>query len=642
MPLFNKLKDTNLKSLKYGNSFGNGSYSEPIITIPIKDTNSIGVQYSISEEAKANGYRVSYLLNELSRGTQFINNQNRLNEHNVKLESLNGRARLNPLYNPQNTITQAEHPDIGFHFPRNLGDGTYKYNFLVNENSRLGYNRLERLYNKFEVGNQKIVADYQFKQNFFESIIDLGNTLGLPEILGGFNSIKSLFNATTDTNNARRDLKGLPRRPGLNRVNNWFNKASVNINRTISTISTIASYFPQGDGEVDSYQAGPSGGIRTNIPRTTYTNDLRKRNQILEFAFYNIQERRNFLDYQHLRITSLFDSLGDQTTNLGFEYQSKPEIKNSVYTKTIPSTGPGDVGGFDIVEKNLETTTKLRTEFDGNSYTYKSSPNRGVKSSSNPNSVFWDRNGKVNAYTDYDIDERMPIIFKAIDPFTGNINENDVLSFSAYLSDFSDNYSPTWSATSYIGRSEDFYVYNKFSRTVSFNLQIPCFNQIDLQEKHDNLAKLVSSTMGSYGEANRLGGIIHKLTVGSYLQDQAGILSNVSYNIDNNSSWDVDQGFAHNINVAISFTVIHNFLPNYNNANQLFKVTKPAERTQFDVLESLKSKDPQQIVTDIEQRAETYVKNLVNPLINQLGPAAPMFKTAFNKVKNWGIFKRRR
>jgi hypothetical protein len=57
---------------------------------------------------------------------------------------------------------------------------------------------------------------------------------------------------------------------------------------------------------------------------------------------------------------------------------------------------------------------------------------------------------------------------------------------------FKEDFNATWNPIDYAGRAESLYVYNKFKRTVSFNLQIPCFNKKELFEKHRALGQLAS------------------------------------------------------------------------------------------------------------------------------------------------------
>lgn len=573
MSLFDKLRETKFKDLKYGNGFGGGNYSEPIITEPIPVGDNRGLITTIPQAATKNRNRISKVF-KLPRGTQFDFNQKILDLQNVKLEGYLGSPRITKTYNSNNTLLQAGASNIGFHYPRNFGEGVYnsrdlidnvyKYESLVKDNNSQGFNRLENLYKKFEVGSLKTESNYNFVSNLIESGTNFLNTLGVPNTLGLFANIRAFSDAYTNFNNAKRDLKGLPRRQGVNKVNNWFKKADFNIKKVISSVSTVASYYPLGDSSIDSYLAGPSGGV-TNLRRVTYTNDLKKKEQILELASNNLLQKRNLLDGRFLPITQIFQELGDVSANLGTDYENKTEISNSVYEKSNKT----------IVGTNEETKNKKQTFYDGNKYVLKS-PQQLAKVGNN---ISWIRNkandgseltnGKVSAYNDNTIDNRMPIIFTIIDPFTGD--ESRHIKFSAYLNNFRDTTSPNWNSTSYIGRSEFFYTYSKFSRQVSFNFQIPCFNLIELDEKHDELSRLYTSTMGQYND-NKLGGIIHRVKIGRYLNHQPGVITNISYSIPDNASWDVDQELAHNIDVSVTFNVIHDFLPSYNNSAELFKV----------------------------------------------------------------------
>jgi len=130
----------------------------------------------------------------------------------------------------------------------------------------------------------------------------------------------------------------------------------------------------------------------------------------------------------------------------------------------------------------------------------------------------------------------------------------------------------TWNDISYIGRSEYLHVFHKFKRQVAFGFQIPCFNIVELRERHRALGALESSLAGKYN-GNKLGGILTRLYFGNYLKGETGIINNISYDIPNESSWDIDEKLAHNINVSVNFTVIHNELPTYQREGGFFNKT---------------------------------------------------------------------
>jgi hypothetical protein len=165
----------------------------------------------------------------------------------------------------------------------------------------------------------------------------------------------------------------------------------------------------------------------------------------------------------------------------------------------------------------------------------------------------------------------MSILFQLIDPFTAK-NLHRII-FPAYINNFKVNSDATWNDVSYIGRSENLYVYTKFKRQVSFGFQIPCFNIVELRERHRALGALESSLAGKYNDKNKLGGILTRLYFGNYFKGETGIINNISYDIPNESSWDIDEKLAHNINVSVNFTVIHNELPTYQREGGFFNKT---------------------------------------------------------------------
>jgi hypothetical protein len=150
--------------------------------------------------------------------------------------------------------------------------------------------------------------------------------------------------------------------------------------------------------------------------------------------------------------------------------------------------------------------------------------------------------------------------FDIIDPFSLSPNQ---LIFSAYMKGFKDNFDASWNEYSYIGRAESFYTYGKYKRNVSFNLDIPCFKKADLIKNHTKLGQLASTTAGSYNDAGLLGGVLIKLNIGNYIKDEYSILNNISYDIPDDSSWDLDAKLAMYVRASLSFTIIHKNLPEY-------------------------------------------------------------------------------
>ena len=158
-------------------------------------------------------------------------------------------------------------------------------------------------------------------------------------------------------------------------------------------------------------------------------------------------------------------------------------------------------------------------------------------------------------------EDTLALIFKPLDPFTGD--PLSTLRFLGYLNEYTENYESGWNPITYAGRAESFYTFNSFKRTLAVGFNIPCYNKEELVERHCALSELASSLAGSYNKEGLMGGIITRLKLGGYIDNQPGIINNLSFNPIQDSSWDLDEGLAFYLKVSFGFTVIHDFLPQY-------------------------------------------------------------------------------
>lgn len=232
-------------------------------------------------------------------------------------------------------------------------------------------------------------------------------------------------------------------------------------------------------------------------------------------------------------------------------------------TQEIPDTGDYSATPY----KNESTITTKDPQIDRNP----AEPYRyyGVRKVSDSGSISTYSNTDVFARNDASI---LTVVFRAINPFgLPNIDPNTGLPgnqerwvFSAYMNGFRDSFNGTWNEVNYNGRAESFYVYNKFKRSVSFNLQIPCFNKRQLFEKHRALGQLASTTAGSYNNG-LLGGVLLKVNVGNYLVGEYATLNSLNYSIPDNATWDIadDALLSMNLDVSFDLTIIPRELPQY-------------------------------------------------------------------------------
>ena len=185
----------------------------------------------------------------------------------------------------------------------------------------------------------------------------------------------------------------------------------------------------------------------------------------------------------------------------------------------------------------------------------------------------------------YPSEDTMALKFVPLDPFTGQPLSNTLI-FTGYINEFSENYTSNWGNVKYTGRSENFYIFNEFTREISVSFNVPCFNEGELEAQHCKLSGLASTLAGKYNSPDSntnngalLGGIITRLKLGNYVNDQPGIIKNLSFSPIQDSSWDLDKQLAFYLKVSFGFTVIHNFLPQYYNCGFIFKKPDPVPQT---------------------------------------------------------------
>lgn len=155
----------------------------------------------------------------------------------------------------------------------------------------------------------------------------------------------------------------------------------------------------------------------------------------------------------------------------------------------------------------------------------------------------------------------------------------DYMNFRAYIDSFSDSYSSDWGDIKYIGRGDKFYNYQGFDRTISLAFTVYAQSKGELIPIYKKLNYLASSLAPSYSTGGFMQGNLHRLTLGGYLYNQLGILKSITYDVPEESTWEIgidkDGGFdstvkelPHMIKVTnITFIPIQDFVPQRGNPN---------------------------------------------------------------------------
>ena len=166
-------------------------------------------------------------------------------------------------------------------------------------------------------------------------------------------------------------------------------------------------------------------------------------------------------------------------------------------------------------------------------------------------------------------------------------NRNLFLQFRAYLTNgITDGNQATYNSFKYMGRGEDFFVYQGFSRTVSFGFRMAVENNQDLAPLYKKLNALVSQVYPDYSMGGVMRTSLTRVTIGDYLYRVPGFIESVNVTVNQDSSWEIEDGYQlpHYVDVAMTFRPIHEEIPT--------RVTQKNVGNKNSILYNIETKNP--------------------------------------------------
>jgi hypothetical protein len=150
-----------------------------------------------------------------------------------------------------------------------------------------------------------------------------------------------------------------------------------------------------------------------------------------------------------------------------------------------------------------------------------------------------------------------------------NPSESDYMHFRAFIDGFGDKYKASWKKYNFVGNPESFYNYDSFDRDISISFKIVVFRKEEQKSLYQKLNFLISNLMPDYGFGNtRARAPYIKLTVGDYIDQLPGFITNLSVSETKGSTWEINlddsstvQSLPHALDIKMSFQPIHNFIP---------------------------------------------------------------------------------
>ena len=157
----------------------------------------------------------------------------------------------------------------------------------------------------------------------------------------------------------------------------------------------------------------------------------------------------------------------------------------------------------------------------------------------------------------------------------------DVLAFRSYLSNFQDNFSSKWKEFNYMGRGEEFFVYEGFKRDISIGFYLAAMAKEEMPAIYTKLNYLMSAMAPDYNDRYQMRGNYALLTVGDYIYQQPGVFTSLNISDLLEAPWEIainePEGRSNQtgkdtkqhvvpkyMKVDLQFKPIHNFLPRKN------------------------------------------------------------------------------
>jgi len=501
MPLINL--QTDLKSLKYGNDRLYGASSDqPYITTSIPDNISsykgttdflLRGGTNVTRDTEKDVERIGKMFKDTKslNGYFFISKQELLSRTAPRTQT---SGLLNEgVYSPLNTLTQVGLVAFGGHVVKQ------GLNPLVTTGA---YSTNENLYGVKVKPSQPIEV----------------------------NRLVQLMNSSVEQKSI--NLNGIQLNNGLSNILTYnggpsstlgVGKTNIRYSKTSQTLLTLA---PK---QINNLQIYSDEGQN----EWAYSSELIEK-QPRSIIGYGIASPK-IQDFREILRKTLGENTraGKTATDSGATPLS-PDYNTKNIEQRVNLGNPGQRSG-----KSYANYTKGVTNLEGNSSTYGSIaiPKIGSFNSG------LDKITSVPIYRSEAVinDENLNDLVKFRIAIIDNDDPNfkTFMHFRAFLGPMSDSYTAEWNSFKYLGRGENFYTYGGFTRQISLSWTVAAQSKQELIPMYKKLNYLASSLTPNYSPQGYMRGNLAQLTIGGYLYEQPGIITSLTYDVPEESPWEI-------------------------------------------------------------------------------------------------------
>ena len=119
------------------------------------------------------------------------------------------------------------------------------------------------------------------------------------------------------------------------------------------------------------------------------------------------------------------------------------------------------------------------------------------------------------------------------------IGSSKPIMFRALISGLTENVTPSWSTSKFVGNPYNFYTFDSIERSTSFNLKMYCNSPTELAVNWEKITKITQMTYPSIG-AQYANAPIMRFRIGDIYNNKTGFIDSLTYTIPDDSNWETD------------------------------------------------------------------------------------------------------
>jgi len=151
-----------------------------------------------------------------------------------------------------------------------------------------------------------------------------------------------------------------------------------------------------------------------------------------------------------------------------------------------------------------------------------------------------------------------------------DLRDGKFIYFRGYVTGITENVSPSFTSTNYIGRSEPVYMYERAERDISFNLKVYPANFTEQRLMYDKMERLTSLAYPEYlDDGDGLTRMkppfteLYMAHIGKRDKGQFGFIKSITYTVNEQGDWDALRVLPRHFDIAISYQILNKRPPKF-------------------------------------------------------------------------------